>query len=278
MYDRIVAPLDGSDVAEAALSFVELIPSRHARLLAVEPVVVAMGRRRGHVAPPLPWSSWRAMPVDAYLDLVAAPLRRQGRSVEVVVESGDPGEQIVAAAADADLIVMGTRGRGAAGRALFGSVADHVARHASAPTLLVRGTDPKVVPAVARVVVPLDGSAAAEAALPVAATLSGTLGVRTHLTQVVDAPTRLATACTLEREAAAYLEEQAARLRAWDVLATSLVLHGPVARTLLAAIGHADLVVMTPRGRSGVRRALLGSVAERLVREAPASVLLVRSD
>jgi nucleotide-binding universal stress UspA family protein len=51
-----------------------------------------------------------------------------------------------------------------------------------------------------------------------------------------------------------------------------------VAPTLLATIGSGDLVVMTPRGQSRVRRALLGSVAERLVREASASVLIVRPD
>jgi nucleotide-binding universal stress UspA family protein len=263
MYERMLVPLDGSEFGAVALPFAELIPSRHVRLLAVEPVLLTPARRRT---------------AAAYLDSIAARYRRQGRDVELVVESGAPGERIVAAAVDADLIVMGTRGRGAGGRALFGSVADHVARHASAPTLLVRGTDPEVVPAVARIVVPLDGSTTAEAALAAAATLSDTLGVRPHLVRVVDASTRSANAERLEREAAAYLEGQTAQFRARDIMATSQVLHGPVAPTLLATIGSGDLVVMTPRGQSRVRRALLGSVAERLVREASASVLIVRPD
>src|SRR5687768_10987587 len=104
MYDRIVVPLDGSERAEAALPFAELIPSRRVRLLVVEPVVLSAARRRAVVAPPPPWGSWHGLTPDAYLDVLAAPFRRQGRQVERVVESGDPGERIVAAAADAELI------------------------------------------------------------------------------------------------------------------------------------------------------------------------------
>lgn len=169
---------------------------------------------------------------------------------------------------------MATRGRGAVGRALLGSVADHVARHAPAPTLLVRGTSPQAAPMLARIVVLLDGSERA-AALPVAARWGGALGVRAHLVRVVDASTQLATEEEVRREAA-YLNEQVRRLSAYDTVATSEVLTGPTVRALLEAIGPADLVVMTTRGRGGLRRALLGSVAERLVREAAGPVLLIR--
>jgi nucleotide-binding universal stress UspA family protein len=276
MYDRILVPLDGSDLAEAALPFVELIPSRHVRLLAVEPVVLAAPRRRAAFEPPLPSGAGRVFTPAAYLDSVGEPFRRQGRDVELVVESGDPGARIVVTAADASLIVMATRGRGAVGRALLGSVADHVARHAPAPTLLVRGTDPRAAPMVGRVVIPLDGSERAEAALPVAARWGGDLGVRPHLVRVVDTSTQLTTEEEARREAAAYLDEQARRLSVYDAVATSEVLTGPTVRALLEAIGPADLVVMTTRGRGGLGRALLGSVAERLVREAAGPVLLVR--
>src|SRR5690348_16642040 len=101
MYDRIVVPLDGSELAETALPFAELIPSRDVRLLAVEP---AAGGQ-----PPAS-ERWRGMAVAAYLADVAAPLERQGRTVECVVETGMPAARIVAAAGDADLIVMATRG------------------------------------------------------------------------------------------------------------------------------------------------------------------------
>lgn len=58
-----------------------------------------------------------------------------------LVWEGDPGEAIVdaASAEHADLIVLGTHGRHGVNRSLFGSVSDHVVRHAPCPVVVVRG-------------------------------------------------------------------------------------------------------------------------------------------
>jgi nucleotide-binding universal stress UspA family protein len=66
--------------------------------------------------------------------------RSAGVTAEFLVWEGDPGGSIAAAAEaeGADLVVVGTRGRSAAGRMLLGSVSDHVVRHASCPVLVVR--------------------------------------------------------------------------------------------------------------------------------------------
>ncbi|HEU5430071.1 MAG TPA: hypothetical protein VFU81_00325, partial [Thermomicrobiales bacterium] len=71
MYDRIVVPLDGSELAETALPYAELIPSRDVRLLTVEP---AGGGRAAE------GERWRDLTPAAYLTDVAAPLERQGRT------------------------------------------------------------------------------------------------------------------------------------------------------------------------------------------------------
>ena len=280
MYERILVPLDGSDVAEAALPLAELIPSRGVRLLQVEPTRVTAARDRLGAA----GGQWgasrleRATTSHRYLERTGEGLRRQGREVEILVESGDPAARIVAAAADADLLIMATRGRGAGGRAVFGSVADHVARHAPSPTLLVPGCDPSApAPLATRLVVPLDGSALADAALPVAADLGEVLGLTLHLVRVVDPSLSLSSGGAAEREAAAYLEARAKRISERDLIATSEVRSGVVVRGLLEAIAPTDLVVMTTRGRGGLRRLLLGSVAEQLVRGAVGPVLLVRA-
>jgi len=65
-------------------------------------------------------------------------------AVEEHVVSGSAGAAIVSAAEEfsCDLIVMATHGRGGLGRAVLGSVADHVARHAGCPVLLVRSSEP----------------------------------------------------------------------------------------------------------------------------------------
>jgi nucleotide-binding universal stress UspA family protein len=66
--------------------------------------------------------------------------RRAGIAVTFLVWEGDPGESIIEAARaeHADLIVVGSHGRGAVGRFLIGSVSDHVVRNASCPVLVVR--------------------------------------------------------------------------------------------------------------------------------------------
>ncbi|HEU5432528.1 MAG TPA: universal stress protein, partial [Thermomicrobiales bacterium] len=120
------------------------------------------------------------------------------------------------------------------------------------------------------------GSARAEAALPAAAKLAGLLGLRVHLIQAIDVAANRAEAADRERAASAYLAGQARRLASSDIVATSEAAPGTAAAVLLTTIGPMDLVVMTPRGRAETGAAPLGSVAERLVREAAGSVLLVR--
>jgi nucleotide-binding universal stress UspA family protein len=68
--------------------------------------------------------------------------RRLGVTVSFLIWEGEPGESIVDAAESerADLIVVGSHGRGAVGRFLIGSVSDHVVRHAPCPVLVVRST------------------------------------------------------------------------------------------------------------------------------------------
>src|SRR6266508_1223018 len=109
--ERILVPLDGSELAERALPYAALVPSRSVRLLAVEPVTLSAGRKRWTLDEPAPdGGTWKVTSPATYLELAGFPLREHGRSVEVVVTAGEPGPRIVEAAADADLIAMTTRG------------------------------------------------------------------------------------------------------------------------------------------------------------------------
>jgi nucleotide-binding universal stress UspA family protein len=143
-----------------------------------------------------------------------------------------------------------------------------------------------------RIVVPLDGSALAERALPQAQELARLGGAPLHLVRVVDL-TRLeqygayglaleygGLATVLDDEAGtarAYLDGVAKRSSAARVTATTEVRRGLAARELVAAVRPGDLVVMATHGRGGLSRWLLGSVAEDVVRQAPVPVLLVRT-
>jgi nucleotide-binding universal stress UspA family protein len=228
-----------------------------------------------------------------YLEEVVARLGPPDREWETRVVVGEPGERIVGDAADMDLIVMCTQGAGGGGRLLYGSVADLVARHSPVPTLLLRGGNhPVHGDPVRRIVVPLDGSSAAERALPVATNLAQVLGARVHLVTVLESanagrdedqtspPPSSGAATDAENANVAQraLEQRAAAMRARDVVVTTEVRRGEIAPELLASTTSGDLLVISTHGRGTARRWQIGSVAEKLLRHANAPVVLIRAD
>jgi nucleotide-binding universal stress UspA family protein len=141
-----------------------------------------------------------------------------------------------------------------------------------------------------RILVPLDGSEFAEAALPTAQALSQRFGAELHLASVVSdlPPVPLASGDgelvsrwfeQEEERAKTYLDRSAEALAGTKVPpANRHVRSGPVARTIdaIAADVDADLVVLTTHGRGAWQRAWLGSVADALVRRTSRSLLLLR--
>lgn len=147
MFQRILAAYDGSTVARQVLrEAIELAKDQHACLRIV--LVVDLG--------PLYWTPVAGLNVadieqaviqqtQKELNDAAALARQEGIEPETVVRRADGrrvSDEIIAEAQSwpADLIVMGTHGRGGIGRLLLGSVAEGVARSAPVPVLLVRGS------------------------------------------------------------------------------------------------------------------------------------------
>jgi nucleotide-binding universal stress UspA family protein len=269
--DCILVPLDGSERAEAALDWAYTLPAQRIRLL--------------RVCPEEPPDSQAAQ----YLEEVAARFRPPERIIETRIAYGGPAESIVEDAADSDLIVMSTQGAGSGGRLLFGSVADRVARHAPAPTLLLRGGHhPVAAQPVRRIVAALDGSLAAERALPLATLFARELGVPIHLVSVSDQITSQSERdsehnpddrSSLHDEAPdTYLERTAASLQALDVSASTEVRSGPAAVEVMATLGSGDLLIITTHGQGAARRWQIGNVAEKLLRQAAAPIVLIRAD
>lgn len=293
----ILVPLDGSPLAEQALPYAQalLAPGAALTLLGVaeetepistlwEPPLVSFEDRQG------------MLEQQIYDGLSRAEATLQGARppVHLLVARGDPADQIVRVAAgrQVDLIAMSTHGRGALGRWVFGSVADRVARSATVPVLLVRPSpgEPRPI-AIRRVIVPLDGSALADNALPVAQALAARLNIPLHLFTAIDimrlVPTAFGpivafdadvyqeTLAQLESGAAATLGEASERMQGSGLRISSQVVQGSPFAAIADAVQDGDLIVMTSHGRGGVRRWVLGSVAEKLVREAPAPVILV---
>jgi nucleotide-binding universal stress UspA family protein len=269
--DCILVPLDGSERAEAALEWAYALPARRVRLLRV-------------CAEEHPSTQ-----AAQYLEEVAARFHPPERTIETRIAYGGPAERIVADAGDADLIVMSTQRAGGGGRLLFGSVADRVARHAPAPTLLLRGGHhPVPAQPVRRIVAALDGSLAAERALPLTTLLARQLGVPIHLVSVSDQTASPAEPdaehhprdrSALRDEALdTYLGRTATSLEALDVSVSTEVRSGSAAVEVMATLGSGDLLIITTHGKGAARRWQIGNVAEKLLRQAAAPVVLVRAD
>jgi nucleotide-binding universal stress UspA family protein len=296
-YDTILVPLDGSEQSTLALKFARFIPCRRIQLLKVEPNFQILAP--GPLSEFRPdWKEIRTQQVKEELAAVAQEHVTGNVEVDLVVRYGDPVKEIINQP-DANLIIMATHGHGTASRALFGSTADSVIRHGRTPTILVRTGARAVTPAQpTRVSVSLSGEPLAEEALPDAIRLAHNLNVPLRLIRVVNVETVLQEVGversvyevssveeaafseahgTAEREADAYLTAVVKRIEGSGIPITTEVRTGTPVFEILDALTPSDILVMTTRGYGGLRRLILGSVAERLVREAPSPIMIARS-
>jgi len=187
-----------------------------------------------------------------------------------------------------DLVVMGTHGRRGVRRALFGSVAEEVLRTAPCPVLTARAQDDSAppTPPVSRIVAPIDFSEPSRHAVRYAARLTSVYEVPLTLLHVVELP-KIPTVYEVEfsdaspQQIAARVEtelEEWAALAAADGSVSTAVEQGDAAEGILrAADAPDDLVVMATRGTSGVKRTMLGSVAEGVLRGAVGPVISCRA-
>jgi nucleotide-binding universal stress UspA family protein len=154
MSERILIPLDGSELGETALRYVEGLVSRLAPGEKVEVtllhVVTALkhdvrigGGGGGSITVPYSQSELDKMKADAakYLDKVGENLKKKKADVSIKVATGqNPADEIIKAEAEvnADLVAMSTHGRAGISRWAFGSVTDRVLRGGKVPVLMVR--------------------------------------------------------------------------------------------------------------------------------------------
>lgn len=280
---RVLVPLDGSELAEAALTYLPVLASLgplRVRLLAV-------AEQPPHLGLPGP-REWQANQVRLLKDYLAKrqdQLQSDDVEVEISVRRGKAAQAIIADATrfEAEFILLSTHGRSGLKRWRLGSVADKVIRSARCNTLVV-GSEAVRWPHkryVRSILAPLDGSELAETALPLATRLAQELGAQLHLVRVVDHfPAEDVAADDLvrmTRAAEEYLRSKAADR--WQVMPRTEVVSGRPADSLLLYAGQQaiDLVVMTSHGHGGALRAALGSVTDRLI-GGPAPVLIVRRE
>ncbi|NVB81166.1 MAG: universal stress protein [Kofleriaceae bacterium] len=189
------------------------------------------------------------------------------------------------AAGGFDIVVMGKHGRTGLKRFLIGSVAENVVRRASCPVLVV--PTEREPTSFAKVLVPVDFSACSHAAMDAVPALVQPGGEGITLLHVIDLPVNYHGEPKIEglmeavdKRGTETLERWAGELRAKvSVPVTPRSRIGRAATESLAVLDELpafDLVVVGSHGRTGLARALIGSVAEKIVRLAPCAVLVVR--
>jgi nucleotide-binding universal stress UspA family protein len=301
MFKSILVPVDGSRFAEGALPIarriVELVHGRLHLVLVHEPVAAFAGMGEMIAPPPDLDTEFRQQELR-YLTETVEEIGALG-SAEVTFSNpnGPAGEAIAALAESrhADLVVMATHGRGTLGRLWLGSVADFVVRHLSIPVLLVHPdrTGQKRPPVRFRgIMVPVDFSPASEAILEPAGQLA--LATQAHVTllhviepfYMVGEPTvpypvpQDPTITEIRRsDAQRRLDDLADRMRQRGIgVSTRVVIGSNAAGGILSALDEApyDLVAIATQGHGGVRRLLLGSVADKVIRGAEKPVMILR--
>jgi nucleotide-binding universal stress UspA family protein len=295
-FRSILVPLDGSPLAEQALPIAVAIAERarsKIKLVLVHPPLLLM--EPGPAYTKLELAMQKAD--REYLRSLVGRLReRLGRALSSAVLQGPVALTLARYVRElgTDLLVMTTHGRGGMQRAWLGSVADQLVRTSEVPILVVRPREggPESFVGLTEVFVPLDGSPLAEAVLEPAAALARLWDAEISLVQVVrpvvltsDPPLPFPTGYSdqvtaIRRESAQdYIRDVAERLRESGVKASGVaVIGGGTADTLLdlARPERVSLLAVATHGRGGLRRLVLGSVADKLVRAAEVPVLVVR--
>ena len=149
MYERILVPLDGSELAEGAVRHAEEIArATGAEILLTQSVFIPMPV----VPEALLIAGGKAVMEAAksaagYLDRIAASLRAEGLKVRTIVEERPPADAIlhVAEREEVDAIVMCTHGRSGLSRLVMGSVAESVLHATRRPVMLVKPEPPAIV-------------------------------------------------------------------------------------------------------------------------------------
>jgi nucleotide-binding universal stress UspA family protein len=286
MYDRILLPTDGSEEAEAVADVAFDIAATHDASVHVLNVADttrdSVTNVRGRIVDALVEEGERIV------DAVEERARDRGVTVRTAVLQGDPSPTIVdyASEYDIDLVVMPTQGRRGLERVLLGSVTERVVSSASVPVLVCNpGSEFAFAYPSERVLVPIDGSDAADRGLSAGIDVAEATGATLHLLTVVETASLgpdVRSASTTERLTEAAEETlAAARTRAEDAGVDSVetaVRQGQPYRGIRSYIDDedVDLAVLGTGEQSDFGRFLWGGVTAKLVRSSPVPVLMTR--
>jgi nucleotide-binding universal stress UspA family protein len=298
MYTRLLIPLDGSKTAEAVLPYGRTlagtlkIPVELLGVVDIAALATHVSHGSARYFETIIAESVRSS--EEYLKRIAKTF--PGHEVECTVEKGKVEEVIIEkAGSDTTLTAMATHGRSGINRLLLGSVAEKVLRGSPHPLLLIRASEEaksEGEAALKSVIVPLDGSELAENVLPAVVELAKTLKLEVLLLRAYQIPINTYAGMedyypvnyeeisgALRDEAQSYLERKVGELKRNGIEKVSFATpEGSGAHEIIALAQRTpdNLIAMCTHGRSGVKRWVLGSVTEKVVRLSGDPVLIVR--
>jgi nucleotide-binding universal stress UspA family protein len=279
MFKTILVPLDGSAESNAALP-------------AARTIAQALGAPVKLLRVLAPKDRDISSDATHNLQRIADELANSGIRVDAVIRYGDAAGEILneSRSNPSSLIVMRTHGRVGLERAVLGSVTEQVLKDSGVPLLLLRPGGRRLA-AIRNLVVPVDGSPGGALALGTAVGLAQTTSAAIKLLEVaVPIPIQAAYDYTgmaycdpawdeeTLASAATYVAALVKRLQSAGLVASGETrMAADVAGTICAVAEQdtADLIVMSTQALTGPARALLGSVADAVVRTAHCPVLLI---
>jgi len=285
----VVAGYDGSPASQRALAWAAGVSHSLGDALKIVHAVRLVPSRKGYAVRPLSPSLETVAET-----LVGAPSMWAGRAlarsrVRAVHAFGGPAEELVDASMSADLIVLGTRGRGRARSALIGSVSSAVAAHAYCPVVVLHELGTHERGALHGVPVP-----GPRREVVCAVTAAGDDAHTARVERIVSAAATVANGCSAPlrlvtvlpgadvqsgkgaaAQAVPYaVDTLTARHPGLDV--TVQTLHGDPVATLARSSRAAGLLVVGAPHQGGVGAVLAGTPAYRIIHDATCPVMLVR--
>ncbi len=194
MFDHLLAPLDGSNLAECALPHVYAIAGAFkSEVILLRVADEAQSNQDGRPIDPLQWQIDKRE-AGAYLESIVARHSRLGLATQTVLMEGRAAERIVEYARDnhVALMVLSSHGRSGLSGWNISSVAQKILLRPVSSVMVVRAYQPAPPPnenlRYERILLPLDGSLRAECVLPVAMTLAQHCNARLFAIHVVSQP------------------------------------------------------------------------------------------
>lgn len=296
MIRRVLVPLDGSRMAEAALGHAVAVATALDAGLVLLRVVEGGPALTDPAATSVDWRL-RRVEAEAYLRQVAARLAEEGMDAGTEVVEGKAADEIVqfVTGRGVDLVVLASHGLGGALEFPFGGTVHKVLASAPASVMVIRppseGAPSAARVAYRRILVPVDGSPASEWALCLAASIARRHGAELLILQIVPVPNltseRLPRSAEetkllgrlqeLQRERGLrYLREMEARLAQAELGVRCRVesaAHVAQGVQEVAAEEGADLIALSAHGTAEASFPY-GKVAQRLLARSPAPVLV----